>query len=191
MRRVERVAPGRKAGGCRARNNRKFLEKQKQMRSVPTCRYLLVQAADEMRSVATCRHLPVQAADEVSSYIQISLSTCGAWRAWRRGARRAAAAPGTIYRKFLEKQKQMRVLNNELFGEPLTTGKRFNSSYAKGRRNIRKVLDKKSLQRSTVVANMEEFERKKRLHMKQNRLVRDYTLFIVSFLKHLQLSCPY
>ncbi|CAG9138701.1 unnamed protein product [Plutella xylostella] len=44
MRRVESVAPGRKAGGRRARNNRKFLEKQKQMRSVATCRYLSVHA---------------------------------------------------------------------------------------------------------------------------------------------------
>lgn len=40
------------------------------------------------------------------------------------------------------------------------------------------VLDKKSLATSTVIANMEEFERKKRLNIRQNKLV-SITFFII------------
>ncbi|CAG5036176.1 unnamed protein product [Parnassius apollo] len=77
-------------------------------------------------------------------------------------------------KKFWERQKQLSVLSRELFGEssdgsPLP-GKKFSHAYGKGRRNIRKVIDKKSLARSTVIANMEEFERKRRLNMRQTRL---------------------
>ncbi|RVE51422.1 hypothetical protein evm_003977 [Chilo suppressalis] len=77
-------------------------------------------------------------------------------------------------KKMLERQKQLRVLSQELFGgasnDASHTGKGRNSSYFKGRRNIRKVLDKKSLAKSTVLANMEEFERKRRLNIRQNKL---------------------
>ncbi|KAI5636108.1 hypothetical protein NE865_11207 [Phthorimaea operculella] len=79
-------------------------------------------------------------------------------------------------RKMLEREKQMRVLSHELFGkggDPALMGTRhaqFSQSYFKGRRNIRKVIDKKSLARSTVIANMEEFERKCRLNQRQAQL---------------------
>ncbi|CAH0590437.1 unnamed protein product [Chrysodeixis includens] len=75
-------------------------------------------------------------------------------------------------KKYLERQKQLRVLSRELFGEPdPSTSKRSQASLLyKGRRNIRKVIDKKSLARSTVVANMEEFERKRRLNARQAAL---------------------
>ncbi|XP_061721134.1 uncharacterized protein LOC133527946 isoform X2 [Cydia pomonella] len=74
-------------------------------------------------------------------------------------------------KKMLERQKQMRVLSYELLGEAGPHGPKGNSAaYFKGRRNIRKVIDKKSLARSTVIANMEEFERKRRLSMKQKQL---------------------
>ncbi|CAK1584318.1 unnamed protein product [Parnassius mnemosyne] len=77
-------------------------------------------------------------------------------------------------KKFWERQKQLSVLSKELFGEssdgsPLP-GKKFSHAFGKGRRNIRKVIDKKSLARSTVIANMEEFERKRRLIIRQTRL---------------------
>ncbi|CAB3257167.1 unnamed protein product [Arctia plantaginis] len=75
-------------------------------------------------------------------------------------------------KKFLERQKQLRVLQHELFGETSTDPTVSKRSVAawKGRRNIRKVLDKKSLTRSTVIANMEEFERKRRLNARQTKL---------------------
>ncbi|XP_031765799.2 uncharacterized protein LOC113521958 isoform X2 [Galleria mellonella] len=81
--------------------------------------------------------------------------------------------PRRSVKKRLERQKQLRILSKELFGEssdPVQPGKRYHQPYTKGRRNIRKVIDKKSLARSTVLANMEELERKRRLNMKQNRL---------------------
>ncbi|KAJ2948609.1 hypothetical protein O0L34_g7863 [Tuta absoluta] len=87
-----------------------------------------------------------------------------------RGGRKMSA------RKMLEREKQMRVLSHELFGkggDPALMGTRhaqFSQSYFKGRRNIRKVIDKKSLARSTVIANMEEFERKCRLNQRQAQL---------------------
>ncbi|XP_047519426.1 uncharacterized protein LOC125059176 [Pieris napi] len=65
-------------------------------------------------------------------------------------------------KKLLEKRKQMKVLAKELLFES-GSGKRSSQTYGKGRRNIRKVIDKKSLQRDTVRANMQEFERKQRL----------------------------
>ncbi|XP_045521846.1 uncharacterized protein LOC123712689 [Pieris brassicae] len=65
-------------------------------------------------------------------------------------------------KKLLEKRKQMKVLAKELLLES-GSGKRSSQTYGKGRRNIRKVIDKKSLQRDTVRANMQEFERKQRL----------------------------
>ncbi|XP_072942561.1 uncharacterized protein [Epargyreus clarus] len=75
-------------------------------------------------------------------------------------------------KKFLERQKQMSVLKRELFGEADASykGKKHSQAFGKGRKNIRKVIDKKSLARSTVVANMEEFERKRRLNMQQTKL---------------------
>ncbi|XP_013187647.2 uncharacterized protein LOC106132696 [Amyelois transitella] len=76
-------------------------------------------------------------------------------------------------KKFLERQKQLRVLTKELLGDAADSThhtKRYNQAFFKGRRNIRKVIDKKSLARSTVMANMEEFERKRRLTMKQVKL---------------------
>ncbi|XP_075981461.1 uncharacterized protein LOC142980064 isoform X2 [Anticarsia gemmatalis] len=85
----------------------------------------------------------------------------------RRGTR-----PRRSGKKFLEREKQLRVLHRELFGEMSndpTVSKRSAAAW-KGRRNIRKVLDKKSLARSTVIANMEEFERKRRLNARQTKL---------------------
>ncbi|CAH0724284.1 unnamed protein product, partial [Brenthis ino] len=75
-------------------------------------------------------------------------------------------------KKLLERRKQMKILSRELFGDESShTGKKYQSqAYSKGRRNIRKVLDKKSLARSTVLANMEEFERKRRLSQRQGQL---------------------
>ncbi|KAJ8717736.1 hypothetical protein PYW07_005666 [Mythimna separata] len=76
-------------------------------------------------------------------------------------------------KRFLERQKQLGILSRELFGESSDTcnlSKRSQASLFRGRRNIRKVIDKKSLARSTVVANMEEFERKKRLNNRQAKL---------------------
>ncbi|XP_028163284.1 uncharacterized protein LOC114354895 isoform X2 [Ostrinia furnacalis] len=77
-------------------------------------------------------------------------------------------------KKMLERQKQLKVLTRELFGDPSNDAslhpKRQQAAYFKGRRNIRKVIDKKSLARSTVVANMEEFERKRRINIRQNKL---------------------
>ncbi|CAH2042167.1 unnamed protein product, partial [Iphiclides podalirius] len=83
--------------------------------------------------------------------------------------RRNLARRGTRSRRsILEEQKQLSVLTGpELFGESsgeaVMAGKKGSQTFGKGRRNIRKVIDKKSLARSTVLANKEEFERKKRL----------------------------
>ncbi|XP_046970373.1 uncharacterized protein LOC124537542 [Vanessa cardui] len=76
-------------------------------------------------------------------------------------------------KKLLERRKQMKILSRELFGdENPHTGKKYQSqtNMSKGRRNIRKVIDKKSLGRNTVLANMEEFERKQRLSQRQAQL---------------------
>ncbi|XP_059059053.1 uncharacterized protein LOC131852395 [Achroia grisella] len=76
-------------------------------------------------------------------------------------------------KKRLERQKQLGILTKELLGEnpdSVQPGKRHYQGYAKGRRNIRKVIDKKSLARGTVIANMEELERKRRLNTRQSRL---------------------
>ncbi|CAH1640165.1 unnamed protein product [Spodoptera littoralis] len=95
----------------------------------------------------------------------------------RRGDRpvtqlRRSGRPRRSAKKFLEREKQLGILSRELFGESAdaTMSKRSQASVFKGRRNIRKVIDKKSLARSTVVANMEEFERKRRLNAKQTKL---------------------
>ncbi|XP_064073832.1 uncharacterized protein LOC113396833 isoform X1 [Vanessa tameamea] len=76
-------------------------------------------------------------------------------------------------KKLLERRKQMKILSRELFGDETShTGKKYQSqtNMSKGRRNIRKVIDKKSLGRNTVLANMEEFERKQRLSQRQAQL---------------------
>ncbi|KAH9633214.1 hypothetical protein HF086_017769 [Spodoptera exigua] len=95
----------------------------------------------------------------------------------RRGGRpntqvRRSIRPRRSAKKFLEREKQLGILSRELFGESTDAimSKRSQVSLYKGRRNIRKVIDKKSLARSTVVANMEEFERKRRLNAKQTKL---------------------
>nr|XP_049700819.1 uncharacterized protein LOC110378333 isoform X3 [Helicoverpa armigera] len=89
--------------------------------------------------------------------------------------RSRSTRPRRSAKKFLERQKQLGILSRELFGESSDSMYMLKRSQAqgslyKGRRNIRKVIDKKSLARSTVVANMEEFERKRRLNAKQTRL---------------------
>ncbi|XP_013137247.1 PREDICTED: uncharacterized protein LOC106102354 [Papilio polytes] len=75
---------------------------------------------------------------------------------------------------FLERQKQLKVLSEEGFGEcsnePYQLGKKSSQSFRKGRRNIRRVIDKKSLANSTLSANMEELNRKSRLLYRQNKL---------------------
>ncbi|CAG4983875.1 unnamed protein product [Parnassius apollo] len=74
-----------------------------------------------------------------------------------------------------KKQEDSSVLSRGLFGEssdgsPLPRNK-FSHAYDKGRRSIRKVIDKKSLDIDTIViANTEEFERKRRLIRRQTRL---------------------
>ncbi|XP_014365796.2 uncharacterized protein LOC106716733 [Papilio machaon] len=77
-------------------------------------------------------------------------------------------------KNFLERQKQLNVLSKELFGETSNEtyqlGKKSSQSFGKGRRNIRRVIDKKSLARSTLLANIEEIERKRRLLHRQNKL---------------------
>ncbi|XP_035434914.2 uncharacterized protein LOC118265808 isoform X2 [Spodoptera frugiperda] len=85
---------------------------------------------------------------------------------------RKSGRPRRSAKKFLEREKQLGILSRELFGESTdaSMSKRSQASVFKGRRNIRKVIDKKSLARSTVVANMEEFERKRRLNAKQTKL---------------------
>ncbi|CAH2089342.1 unnamed protein product [Euphydryas editha] len=75
-------------------------------------------------------------------------------------------------KKLLERRKQLQILNRELFGDDSAhTGIKYSQApVSKGRRNIRKVIDKKSLRRKTVLANMEEFERKQRLSQRQAQL---------------------
>ncbi|KAG6456211.1 hypothetical protein O3G_MSEX009605 [Manduca sexta] len=78
-------------------------------------------------------------------------------------------------KKFLEREKQLKVLSKELYGETSSDAVHPRKSYMttmnyKGRRNIRKVIDKKSLEISTLKANIEELERKRRLNERQNRL---------------------
>ncbi|CAG4983897.1 unnamed protein product [Parnassius apollo] len=74
-----------------------------------------------------------------------------------------------------KKQEDSSVLSRGLFGEssdgsPLSR-KKFSHAYGKRRRSIRKVIDKKSLDIDTIViANTEEFERKRRLIKRQTRL---------------------
>ncbi|CAG9795835.1 unnamed protein product [Diatraea saccharalis] len=79
-----------------------------------------------------------------------------------------------LLKKMINKKDTTRVLSRELFGDVSNDsthqGKGRNTAYFKGRRNIRKVLDKKCLAKSTVLANMEEFERKRRLNMRQSKL---------------------
>ncbi|XP_061384127.1 uncharacterized protein LOC116771955 isoform X2 [Danaus plexippus] len=73
--------------------------------------------------------------------------------------------------KVNERRKQLKVLSRELFGVDSGYTKKYSqANTSKGRRNIRKVKDKKSLARSTVVANMAEFERKRRLTIRQAQL---------------------
>ncbi|XP_038211434.1 uncharacterized protein LOC119831936 [Zerene cesonia] len=76
---------------------------------------------------------------------------------------------GRSKKKMLERRKQMNVLAKELFGEQLSSRK-CSQNYGKGRRNIRKVLNKQSLNHATVIANKEEFERKRRLNNRQAQL---------------------
>ncbi|XP_039759685.1 uncharacterized protein LOC120633521 isoform X3 [Pararge aegeria] len=74
-------------------------------------------------------------------------------------------------KKLMEKRKQMKILTRELLGDDAAhPGKKSYQTYGKGRRNIRKVINKKALSHSTVVANMEEFERKQRLSLRQTQL---------------------
>ncbi|XP_068620687.1 uncharacterized protein [Battus philenor] len=72
------------------------------------------------------------------------------------------------------RQKQLNILSEELFGGTITNRKwkqiKSSQYYGKGRRNIRKVIDKKSLAQSTVIANMEENERKLRLQERHTKL---------------------
>ncbi|CAG9564174.1 unnamed protein product [Danaus chrysippus] len=73
--------------------------------------------------------------------------------------------------KINERRKQLKVLSRELFGVDSGYTKKYSqANTSKGRRNIRKVKDKKLLARSTVVANMAEFERKRRLSIRQAQL---------------------
>ncbi|XP_026320814.1 uncharacterized protein LOC113230919 [Hyposmocoma kahamanoa] len=88
----------------------------------------------------------------------------------RRNQRLLGRVKGRNSRQRLEREKQLRVLSHELYGEPSHSTKRQGQSLFTGRRNIRKVIDKKSLARSTVIANMEEFERKRRLNQRQTKL---------------------
>nr|XP_021208477.2 uncharacterized protein LOC101739897 isoform X1 [Bombyx mori] len=80
------------------------------------------------------------------------------------------------YRKskkfLLEREKQLKTLSKELYGEAEggPSGKGCGNHLFKGRRNIRKVIDKKSLTHRTVLANVEELERKRRLLARQTRL---------------------
>ncbi|XP_045502315.1 uncharacterized protein LOC123699410 [Colias croceus] len=71
--------------------------------------------------------------------------------------------------KALERRKQMNILARELFGEQLSSRK-CSQNYSKGRRNIRKVLNKQNLNHSTIIANKEEFDRKRRLNNRQAQL---------------------
>ncbi|CAG4986986.1 unnamed protein product [Colias eurytheme] len=72
-------------------------------------------------------------------------------------------------KKALERRKQMNILARELFGEQLSSRK-CSQNYSKGRRNIRKVLNKQNLNHSTIIANKEEFDRKRRLNNRQAQL---------------------
>ncbi|KPJ04025.1 Transcriptional regulator ATRX-like [Papilio xuthus] len=90
-------------------------------------------------------------------------------------SRKRYSRSGRSRRKnFLERQKQLSVLSRELFGETsnetFQSGKKSSQSFGKGRRNIRRVIDKKSLAKSTLLANIEEIERKRRLLHRQNKL---------------------
>ncbi|XP_023939975.2 uncharacterized protein LOC112047188 [Bicyclus anynana] len=74
-------------------------------------------------------------------------------------------------KKMMERRKQMKILTRELLGDDAShTGKKSYQTYGKGRRNIRKVINRKALSLSTVTANMEESQRKQRLAMRQTQL---------------------
>ncbi|XP_050674558.1 uncharacterized protein LOC126972036 isoform X2 [Leptidea sinapis] len=83
----------------------------------------------------------------------------------RRGSKRKRSN-----KKLLERRKQMNILRRELYGDNPHTGKRSSQAYTKGRKNIRKVIDKTALSMVTVMANHVEFARKKRLSFRQAQL---------------------